>query len=234
MFLSVMSRVRGRKDDNLLKTYGFRGFPSFAALDATGKMLAKPRGRSLAAFETLMEQAAGLDKNSRKVAGRQLDVDKISADFLRRVKKGTLRSPKAERAVFVSCRETLSEAQRRTAKRALALHQLHYASEAASAATLGSRASDLAMLDLLIAKVKLGDWPSSDKAIRPLVHLMRWAEFRKDPQMFETMFEEFEPRQRSQDTDARQNQAAIRKWKNRLEACQRGEPRPKRSSSQGR
>ncbi len=39
------------KDDDLLRKYGFRGFPSFAALNAKGELLGRPRGRSIGAFE---------------------------------------------------------------------------------------------------------------------------------------------------------------------------------------
>ncbi len=41
-----------------VETYGFRGFPSFGALDSKGKMLVKPRGRSIGAFEAAMKEAA--------------------------------------------------------------------------------------------------------------------------------------------------------------------------------
>ena len=37
LFASVMTKIEGRKDDELLRTYGFRGFPSMAILDASGE-----------------------------------------------------------------------------------------------------------------------------------------------------------------------------------------------------
>ena len=34
LFAAVMTKIEGRKDDELLRTYEFRGFPSMAILDA--------------------------------------------------------------------------------------------------------------------------------------------------------------------------------------------------------
>ncbi len=40
-FAAVMTKIEGRKDDSLLRTYGFRGFPSMALLDAEGEVITK-------------------------------------------------------------------------------------------------------------------------------------------------------------------------------------------------
>ena len=41
MLLSVMTKIDDRKNDDLLGEKGFRGFPSFAILDAGGDVIAK-------------------------------------------------------------------------------------------------------------------------------------------------------------------------------------------------
>ena len=50
-FLSMMTRIEDRKDDDLLRTYGFRGFPSLAFLDAEGNKLLTQGGRTVKDFE---------------------------------------------------------------------------------------------------------------------------------------------------------------------------------------
>ena len=52
LFASVMTRIEGREDDDLLTKYGFRGFPSFAILDAEGEAITKQMGRDLASMQT--------------------------------------------------------------------------------------------------------------------------------------------------------------------------------------
>lgn len=219
MFLSVMTKIPGRKNDGLLVTHGFRGFPSFAALSTAGKVLVRPRGRSLVVFEAAMEKAAGLDKDARKVAGRQLDTDKIIADFFRRVMLEKLGKPATERAVYRSVRAAMSEKQRRSAERALALQDLRSAQTRADAAKLGSRAGERAILDLLAAKQKLGDWPLSRASNRALLTLMRWAELRMDPLLFERFYADFAKVRPAAFPDRRDNDEFIARWKKRLEAC---------------
>lgn len=62
MFVSIMSRVEGREHDSLLSTYGFRGFPSFGILDAEGKLVGKPMGRSVEAFQSALDDIARVAK----------------------------------------------------------------------------------------------------------------------------------------------------------------------------
>lgn len=60
MFLSIMSRVPARKDDALLRAYGFRGFPSMAVLSPGLGKLSSPRGRSVEAFKAAVSQAKAM------------------------------------------------------------------------------------------------------------------------------------------------------------------------------
>jgi len=234
MFLSIMTRIGGRADDDLLGTYGFRGFPSFGALDSKGKMLVKPRGRSIDAFEAAMKEAKGLDPNSKKAAARQLDTAKIAKDFLRRLKRGGLRRPATERAIYVSCREALDDQQRAAAETAITMHELEFAQKIATRATLGSISSDRAMLDMLAVKTKLGGWPMTKEFNSPLVSLMRWAEHRKDPQLFAALFGDFSTMRAKAFADDSNNEKLISDWKARLEGCWNGEPAPKSSGRRGR
>ncbi len=58
MFLSIMSNVPGRVDDNLLSIYNQPGFPSFLILDAEGKKVADVEGRDVVAFEAAFTKGA--------------------------------------------------------------------------------------------------------------------------------------------------------------------------------
>ncbi|MEZ5990560.1 MAG: hypothetical protein R3F30_15900 [Planctomycetota bacterium] len=60
-FLSIMSLVPDRKDDQLLVDYGFNSFPTFAFLDAEGKLLLQLQGREQKDWE---EAAARLARQS--------------------------------------------------------------------------------------------------------------------------------------------------------------------------
>jgi len=50
-YLSVMTHIEGRKDDDLLTVYGFRGFPSLAFLDAEGNKIKDQRERTVKGFQ---------------------------------------------------------------------------------------------------------------------------------------------------------------------------------------
>ena len=43
LFAATMTKIEGRKDDELLRTYEFRGFPSMAILDAKGEAITKKK-----------------------------------------------------------------------------------------------------------------------------------------------------------------------------------------------
>jgi len=59
MFAHVTTRVEGRTYENLLSEKGFSGFPSLAALDDNGDIIAKLSGsRDVAGFKTMMESGA--------------------------------------------------------------------------------------------------------------------------------------------------------------------------------
>jgi hypothetical protein len=59
MFAHVTTRIEGRKHEGLLSEKGFRGFPSLAALDEKGDIIAKLSGnRDVAGFEAMMASGA--------------------------------------------------------------------------------------------------------------------------------------------------------------------------------
>jgi len=55
LFAAVMTKIDGRKNDSLLREYGFRGFPSLAILDASGKALTKKVQRNLDSMSSLVK-----------------------------------------------------------------------------------------------------------------------------------------------------------------------------------
>ncbi len=61
MFAHVTTRLEGRKYENLLSEKGFGGFPSLAALDENGDVIAKLSGnRDVAGFRAMMDSGAKL------------------------------------------------------------------------------------------------------------------------------------------------------------------------------
>ncbi len=69
-----MTKIEGRKDDELLKTYGFRGFPSMAILDASGEAITKSVKRDLPSMKTAVNAAGVYVKLKAKVdSGEQYD-----------------------------------------------------------------------------------------------------------------------------------------------------------------
>ena len=56
-----MTRIPGKKDDDLLGKYGFRGFPSLAWLDAEGNLVTKQSGRDVEAFQATLTNLDALD-----------------------------------------------------------------------------------------------------------------------------------------------------------------------------
>ncbi len=55
LFLHITTKIEGRKDDDLLGRVGGRGFPHLVAMDAEGKVLGSPPGRSVGDFRTMNE-----------------------------------------------------------------------------------------------------------------------------------------------------------------------------------
>jgi hypothetical protein len=56
MFCHITTRIKGEKYDDLLKKVGGRGFPTFAFLDETGKVLRIARGRNVQAWEKILKE----------------------------------------------------------------------------------------------------------------------------------------------------------------------------------
>lgn len=88
LFAAVMTKIEGREDDDLLRTYGFRGFPSLALIDDEGEMVTKKIGRDLYSMQTVSAAIPAYNKLKPKVEAGD-DVDK-AAWFMARLGMGEL------------------------------------------------------------------------------------------------------------------------------------------------
>ena len=57
LFAAVMTKIDGRAQDDLLRTYEFRGFPSLALLDADGTAIKKGLARDLYSIKNVVKAA---------------------------------------------------------------------------------------------------------------------------------------------------------------------------------
>jgi predicted ribosome quality control (RQC) complex YloA/Tae2 family protein len=74
LFAAVMTKIEGRKDDELLRTYEFRGFPSMAILDAEGGAVTKEIPRDLFSMQNIVASAPSYVKLAAAAeAGEQVD-----------------------------------------------------------------------------------------------------------------------------------------------------------------
>ena len=95
LFASVATHIKGRKDDALLREYGFRGFPSFAILDSKGEAITKKINRDLGSMQTAVSAATEYVKLEAAVAaGKKVDQSKL---FLARLGLGKLSVQDAKR-----------------------------------------------------------------------------------------------------------------------------------------
>ncbi|MEO0480287.1 MAG: hypothetical protein AAF196_12470 [Planctomycetota bacterium] len=83
----ITTQVEGDPDQGLLGEKGGQGFPTLAFLDAAGRLLAKPRGRSVEAF------AATLDEDvpaflAMEEAAESGDAEAKQAYFLKQIELG--------------------------------------------------------------------------------------------------------------------------------------------------
>lgn len=74
LFAAVATKIEGRKDDALLRDYGFRGFPSMAILDAEGTAITKKVPRDLYSMSNIVAAAPAFVKLSADIeAGNEVD-----------------------------------------------------------------------------------------------------------------------------------------------------------------
>ena len=71
-FLHITTRIAGKKYDGLLGEKGFRGFPSLAFMDASGKVVGEPADRTVAGFD----KTRALLENYHSLLARQEDGEK--------------------------------------------------------------------------------------------------------------------------------------------------------------
>lgn len=233
MFLHVTTKIPGRKHDGLLRSVGGRGFPTIVAMGATGEVLAKPRRRDLTALKNAMEEAAELEAENREDA--QSATPNRSPKILRKLATQTLTDPKADRALYIAERPRLTETQRKQVEQALIVAELTTAQERGMRATPGSAQADRAMLQMLTAKAKNGNsWPRNRITNRVLITLMGMAEHRRDPQLFASLFAEFEEVRRTMFARQRNNDAFIEKFRARRDALWAGKKPPERQRTGNR
>lgn len=97
LFNSIMTHIDDREHDDLLRTYGFRGFPSMALLDHEGTALVKKIGRSVEAVKTAVSSANEyLQLKAKKEAGENVDPVKF---YFTQLRLGVLDSEKAKQGL---------------------------------------------------------------------------------------------------------------------------------------
>ncbi|MCR9246063.1 MAG: hypothetical protein NXI31_13610 [bacterium] len=74
LFAAVMTKIEGRKDDALLRTYGFGGFPSLAVIDAAGDAISTKVPRDLNGMKNYVGNAGKFAAlTAKKNAGEEYD-----------------------------------------------------------------------------------------------------------------------------------------------------------------
>lgn len=81
LFAAVMTKIDGREHDELLRTYGFGGFPSLAILDGDGEMVTNKVDRNLESMAAKAGSAMGYLK--MKAAAEAGDADPAEWYLLR-------------------------------------------------------------------------------------------------------------------------------------------------------
>jgi hypothetical protein len=94
LFASVETRIDDRKNDDLWRTYGFRGFPSMALLDQTGNIQRKGFPRDFFSISNTVAAVTALAKIQKRIsAGEGYDKN---AWFMARLGSGELHHDKAK------------------------------------------------------------------------------------------------------------------------------------------
>jgi len=97
LFASVATKIEGRKGDDLLRTYEFRGFPSMAILAADGSAITKKVPRDLYSMRNVVEAEPAYAKLSAAVeAGDSVDEKQW---LMARLGMGKIKSADAKAAI---------------------------------------------------------------------------------------------------------------------------------------
>ena len=227
MFLHITTRIPGRKNDGMLRKVGGRGFPTFVAMSSTGEVMAKPRRRSLEAFANAMDEAAEFEGEIKPSKSGNANSDGAAGamELLRKFKMGALTDPAKDRAAYIKVRKSLNEKQRKQIEEALIIAELTAGQHKCMSAKIGSAEHKSAVLSMLSAKEKLGgEWPMIGVTNRALINLMAWAEHRKDPQMYQVLFDDFAKVRRKLFGNRNNNEVFIQKFKGRLDRLWNGQP----------
>ena len=180
-FLHVTTHIQGHPDDDLLKRKNGDGFPTLMILDAEGKTVARPRARNVDAFTAAVSEAQG--------RAAQRDAKSEAAQYLMDRLLGTYAEPAADREAYYRHRSGLSADQRKQVEREIAEAELQASVDEVAildrtAAQILGAEVQVALLETLAARDKLGGWPGGALGSRALIGLLAWADARRDAEAF--------------------------------------------------
>lgn len=67
-YLHITTRIEGRKDEELFREKGGRGFPTMKFMDADGKVIGEPSGRDVASFESSLTSLMVVTNLEKRIA----------------------------------------------------------------------------------------------------------------------------------------------------------------------
>jgi hypothetical protein len=178
MFLHVTTRIEGRKDDDLLRTVGGRGFPHLCMLDEDGNVIATHRGpRDVTAFQGTAARAVRfMELKAKAQAG---DREARIEFAIQRADMGQLK--RAELEQEIAGLGELTPEQDKALKGVLA--NLMY-----------EELRMTALAERLLAMEKEGLIPSDEqKQIQFYDTLVQYASYKKDPGLYEKALDKIEP-----------------------------------------
>jgi hypothetical protein len=177
LFAHVTTRIKGRKDDDLLGKKGGRGFPHLVALDAEGNVTAKlSGGRDVAGFKTMMESGAKYTAIASK-AEKSTD-DKVFL-FGHDIEMGNLKFEDAKkRAAEIG---KVTDEQKKKMDAGLLGLEIQDAMPKGRGDTAGEMAAGKKFAEMYTA----GREPTTDQLIQPFfILMMRYAETEKNADLF--------------------------------------------------
>jgi hypothetical protein len=181
MFAHVTTRIEGREHDGLLSERGFGGFPSLAAMDAEGGLIARLSGdRDVSGFRGMMADAERL-LEIRARTDRSLEDEVWLLE--REIELGTLDAASAR--ARAEALEGLDEAQRASIEGRLTDLEIK---EALGKPTSQEEYDELARKASVTfaAMWAAGREPTSDEAYQPFfILILDHAEAQRDAELFE-------------------------------------------------
>jgi len=173
----VTTRIKGRKDEDLLQKKGGRGFPHLVALDAEGNVTAKLSGsRDVAGFKTMMDSGA---KYTATAAKAEKSVDDKVFLFGHDIEMGNLKF-EAAKARAAEIGKVTDEQQKKIDAGLLGLEI-----KGAMPKGRGNTAGELAAGKKFAEMYAAGREPTTDQLIQPFfILMMKHAEAEKNADLF--------------------------------------------------